>query len=146
MKNFTFTLIGMKLSRSLKNSNSTCLSQWKQNAHGYVAQGISSAFKTLLAPSKKIASVHVKVGSNSATLSLNNCPMYCASFFPHSYMWSLQSKMEITTGGSSPQSASMFKRGMRLIVAPSPNQATPKVLASFISAILLHLYVFSKFD
>ncbi len=61
-------------------------------------------------------------------------------------MQSLQSKMKITTGGPSPQSASMFRRGMRLIMAPSPNQATTKVFASFISAHLLCLYVFSKFS
>ncbi len=109
---------------------------WKQKAQGFDAQGITPAFWTLVAPSKENVLVHVEVGSNSTTLSLNNCPISLYPF-PPSDMWSLKSKMEITTGGSSLQIVSIFMRIVHIIVAPSPNQTTSKMFASFISEILL---------
>ncbi len=74
------TLIGLKLNKSLKNKYKTCLLPWKQNSLGNV--GISPAFCTLLTLSKRNTSVHVELGLNSTTLSLNNCPMHTASFPP----------------------------------------------------------------
>ncbi len=47
-------------------------------------------------------------------------------FFPPSTMWLVQSQIDTTTNYAFPHIASMFPRGIRFMVAPSPIQLSPK--------------------
>ena len=122
--------MGLSLERSLKNKDKTCSPPWKHIARGYVAHKIAPAVWTFDAPSKKKQSVSFFSTSISSTFLQNWSIMYVASFFPPSLMCEVQSTIDTTVGGAGPHRTRIFKRGIRLIVAPSPNHPRPNTSAS----------------
>ena len=129
---------------SLKNNETTCSAPWPTVMRGYFARNNSPAFCTLLAPSKNTRStmpVHLRLCSSCfpyklAISGLIMDAMCDASFFPPRARWLVQSAIPRSAKELFTPAAKTFRRGIVLMVAPSPKTAMPNVVASLNSVFI----------
>ncbi len=100
-----------------------CSSLWKHLALTKCAQIIALAFWTFASWLKIMQLKCCFTASNSSTLFFKS--FNSVSFLTLPTMWSLQSRINTTTWGSSSHITNTFKRGIHLVLASSPTQSDP---------------------